>query len=211
MGFAVWREGLAGLALRGRFRECWNEPEDTGGAWGEGVEDGDGFGRRFVGPEVVQDLAEEFVEFGAQEAGVAVGAAAFAESGDVAGAGVEADVGVGEDLVLGGVLGAAGDEVGAGFGVVGDEEGLFETLGSLDVPEFGGELVDEVAVDFGDEVVVVEALLELVEVFLGFPGEDPAFGVEAVFEGVLGGPGFALGGDGSVREGAVGAGGVGFD
>jgi len=53
-------------------------------------------------------------------------------------------------------------------------------------------------VDFGDLVVVVEVFAELVVVDLGFPGEDSAFGVEAVLEGVLGGAGFALWGDGSV-------------
>jgi len=101
----------------------------VGGGWGYGGGSGGGggFGR-----------THEFFEFGAEEAGVAVGAVAFAEGGDVAGAGVEADVGIGEDLVLGGVFGAVPDEIGAGFVAVVDEEGFFETLGALDVPEFGG-------------------------------------------------------------------------
>jgi len=47
-------------------------------------------------------------------------------------------------------------------------------------------------------VVIEECLEEVVEFFLGFIPEDGGFGVEAVFESVLGGAVFAFSRDGAV-------------
>lgn len=56
-----------------------------------------------------------------------------------------------------------------------------------------------------------EGGLEGGEFFGGFGGEQEAFGVEAVLEGVLGGAGFALGGGGASGLGSVCSGGCGFE
>ena len=76
----------------------------------------------------------------------------------------------------------------------GDGEGFDEFGGE----GRGGREVGEVGGEEGSVVVG------------GFGGEEDLFGVEAVFEGVLGGAGEARGRGGAGGFGSVGAGGLGF-
>ena len=101
------------------------------------------------------------------------------------------------------------------FGVGDDdfviEHGGFDVGDPAEAPAEDGEGADEIAFDgavgLEEGFVGVE---ELIEAGLGFGGKGGEGGAESVLAGVLGGSGFAFGGDGSAGLGAVGAGGVGF-
>jgi hypothetical protein len=87
----------------------------------------------------------------------------------------------------------------------------FEGGDAAETPAGEGEGVDQVLFDGAGGLIEGQVVFEeCLEVFLGFAGEDGEGRGEAVFQGVLGGAGFALGRGGSFGFCAVGAGGVGF-
>ena len=91
------------------------------------------------------------------------------------------------------------------------EDGGFHVGDAAEAPAGDGEGADQVAFDTADGLVEVFVVgEEFVEAGLGFVGKGVEGGAESVLAGVLGGTGFAFGGDGSAGFGAVGAGGVGF-
>ena len=87
----------------------------------------------------------------------------------------------------------------------------FDIDEAAEAPAGGGHGGDELEFDgvLGLEAVDVAVEEELV-VGVEFVGEDDVVGGEAVAAGVLGGFGFAPGGDGASGLGSVGAGGVGW-
>ncbi len=96
---------------------------------------------------------------------------------------------------------------GAVFGFVADD-GAFETPGAEATPAGDGHAVDDVFFDFvGGLELGAEGFEDAGEALGGFVGQDDGAGEEAVFGGIAGGVGFALGGNGAVGFGSVLAGG----
>jgi hypothetical protein len=86
----------------------------------------------------------------------------------------------------------------------------FERGDAAETPAGDGQSVHEILFDRAGGLILGEVRFEQsVEVLLGFIGEDVEAGGQAVFAGVLRGSGLALGGGGSFRFCAVGAGCVG--
>jgi hypothetical protein len=86
----------------------------------------------------------------------------------------------------------------------------FEGGDAAETPAGDGQSVYEFLFNIARGLILGEVRFEeRVEVLQGFVGEDVEAGGEAVFAGVLGGAGLALGCGWSLRFCAVGAGGVG--
>jgi hypothetical protein len=148
------------------------------------------------------------------EFGGGTGLDEFFEEGGVAleGAVGGVDAALDEFEVVGGSAGGGGEGVvGAeffgGFGFAVPELG-FETGETVEQPSGADDLLQVGGLDgVGGAVGVVEGVHEGGEGGGVFATDDVVRGVEAVFECVLGGDGFACRGDGTARFGAVGSGG----
>jgi hypothetical protein len=113
----------------------------------------------------------------------------------------------------GGFEGCGEGGVGAGFvaggaGAVEDafHDGVFDSAPTLDLPTGGGGLVDEGGFSGGTRSELGDKAVEESFEFRPLRGGGRALGAATVAEGVHGGDGLALGGDGAAGLGAVEAG-----